>query len=151
MPAQYDSESLAQQLRAQAAGQRVLLARADRGRELLRQQLQEVAEVEQVAVYSQLDTVEIDSELTAQLRRGDVDYIALTSSNIARALVRLLDEKALARLRDGKVKLVTISPVTSAAVREMGLPVAAEATEYTTEGVIAALVHVSRDAVTAGP
>ena len=35
---------------------------------------------------------------------------------------------------------MTISPVTSAAVRELGLPVAAEATEYTTAGVVAALV-----------
>jgi uroporphyrinogen III methyltransferase/synthase len=149
VPAQYDSESLAQELRARAAGQRILLVRADRGRELLRQELGPVADVEQVAAYSQLDAVTIDADLAGQLRNGEIDYIALTSSNIARALVRLLDAEALARLRDGTVKLVTISPVTSAAVRDLGLPVAAGATEYTTEGVIAAIVDVAHPS--AGP
>ena len=82
-----------------------------------------------------------------ELKTGRVDYVTLTSSNIARALVRALDETALAVLRDGRVKLVTISPVTSAAVRELGLPVAAEAKEYTSAGVVAALIeHVSASA-----
>jgi uroporphyrinogen III methyltransferase/synthase len=89
-----------------------------------------------------VDAVDLDAETAAQLRRGEIDYVALTSSNIARALVRLLDAEAVERLRNGTVKLVSISPVTSAAVRELGLPVAAEAKEYTTAGVIAALVEV---------
>jgi uroporphyrinogen III methyltransferase/synthase len=139
MPAAFRSEELAEELYRRVAGQRVLLARADRGRELLRERLAEVAEVEQVAVYSQTDAVEIDAETADRVRRGDIDYVTLTSSNIARALVRLLDEAALARLRDGTVRLVSISPVTSGAVRDLGLPVASEATEYTTGGVIAAL------------
>jgi uroporphyrinogen-III synthase len=42
------------------------------------------------------------------------------------------------------VEFISISPVTSAALREVGLPVAAEATEYTAAGVVEALVrHVS--------
>src|SRR5262249_10171476 len=138
------------ELARRAAGQRVLLARADRGRELLRERLAEVAEVEQVAVYSQTDAIDLDPETADRIRRGDIEYVTLTSSNIARALVRLLDEAALARLRAGTVRLVSISPVTSTAVRELGLPVSAEATEYTTEGVIAALAadaaaHASRE------
>ena len=47
-------------------------------------------------------------------------------------------------MADGSVKLVTISPVTSAAVRECGFEPAAEATEYTTDGVIEALVKLSQ-------
>jgi uroporphyrinogen III methyltransferase/synthase len=74
-------------------------------------------------------------------KTGAVDYLTLTSSNIARALVRSLDESGLAALRDGRVRVVTISPVTSAAVRELGLPVAAEAREYTVSGVVAALLE----------
>jgi uroporphyrinogen III methyltransferase/synthase len=152
IPAQYDSESLAQELRWRVAGHRVLLARADRGRELLRQQLENVAKVEQIAVYSQVDVLELDAATRTQLQAGEIDYIVLTSSNIARALVRLVDDATRERLRAGTPKLVTISPVTSAAVRELGLPVAAEAEEYTSEGVIAVLVEVSRNLkVSAGP
>ena len=62
IPPVYDSESLASALKERAAGQRVLLARADRGRDVLREQLANVAEVEQIAVYSQVDAIEPGSE-----------------------------------------------------------------------------------------
>jgi uroporphyrinogen III methyltransferase/synthase len=151
MPGEYRSESLAVELRQRAAGQRLLLARADRGRELLRDELTQVAEVEQIAVYSQVDTIELDPTIAEQLRRGDVHYVTLTSSNIARSLAQLLDAETVARLRDGSVRIVTISPLTSAAVRELGFPVAAEATEYTSEGVIAALLTDCRLRLSADP
>jgi uroporphyrinogen III methyltransferase/synthase len=150
VPAEYRSESLAEALRERVRGQRVLLARADRGRELLRESLAQVAEVEQVAVYSQVDAPECGMRnaeygipnSTFRISHS-VDFITLTSSNIARSLVRGLGEEALAKIQEGKVKLVSISPVTSAAVRELGLPVAAEATEYTGPGVVAALVDLA--------
>jgi uroporphyrinogen III methyltransferase/synthase len=140
VPAEFRSESLAAALTERARGQRVLLARADRGRELLREELAAVAEVDQVAVYTQVDAVEADEEVLEALRAGRVDWVTLTSSNVARALVRALDATALEHVRSGRTRLASISPVTSAAVRELGLPVAAEAREHTTGGVIEALV-----------
>jgi uroporphyrinogen III methyltransferase / synthase len=151
IPGAFRSEDLAAALKERAAGQRVLLARADRGRDLLRQELAAVATVEQVAVYSQVDAVEASPEVLAQIQRGEIDYVTLTSSNIARALVQRLDAEARRRIESGAVRLVSISPVTSAAVREMGLPVAAEAAEYTTAGVIAALVALAGAASTQVP
>jgi uroporphyrinogen III methyltransferase/synthase len=139
MPDEFRSEALAAALKEQARGQRVLLARADRGRDLLREELASVARVEQVAVYSQVDALEPNAAVLDHLERGEVDWVTLTSSNIARALVRSLSPAALGHIRVGTTKLVTISPVTSEAVRELGLPVTAEAAEYTTAGVVAAL------------
>jgi uroporphyrinogen III methyltransferase/synthase len=144
VPPVYDSESLASVLTERAVGQPVLLARADRGRELLREQLARVAEVEQIAVYSQVDAIEPGGEGLEALRSGEIDFLTLTSSNIARALVRALDEESLQLLRSRAVRMVSISPVTSAAIRELGLPVAAEAREYTTEGVVQALLDLAR-------
>ncbi len=143
VPAEYRSEALAAALRERVAGQAVLLARADRGREVLREELARVARVEQVAVYSQVDAVDARSPVVDCLRRGEIDYVTLTSSNIARALVRALDDVCRRRLASGEVQLVSISPVTSAAVRELGLPVAAEATEYTVPGLVDALVRLA--------
>ena len=141
MPDEYRSEALAALLQEPARGGRVLLARADRGRDLLRHELAATAAaVEQVAVYSQVDAVEPDGAALAALRRGEVDLVALTSSNIARALARLLDADALRWIQSGRTRLVTISPGTSAAVRELGWPVAGEAAEFTASGVAAALV-----------
>jgi uroporphyrinogen III methyltransferase/synthase len=138
-PPEYRSESLAETLLPQVAGRRVLLARADRGREILREQLATVAEVEQLAVYSQVDRVAADQHVLALLRRGEIDFITLTSANIARAFGNLLDAECRRRLG----QIVTISPVTSTAVRELGLTVAAEATEYTAAGVVEAVVTLA--------
>ncbi len=144
VPAAFTSEALAAALKERAAGGRILLARADRGRDVLRQELAAVARVDQVAVYCQVDAVEAPGGVLERLHRGEIDFIALTSSNIARALLRGLDEPARRRVEAGAVRLISISPVTSAAVRDLGLPVAAEAAEYTTAGVVAALTALAR-------
>jgi uroporphyrinogen III methyltransferase/synthase len=144
VPAVFRSEELAAVLKEKVAGQHVLLARADRGRDVLPRALAEVANVEQVTVYCQADVVDLDPEALDGLRRGEIDYVTLTSPNIARALLASLDATCRARLESGAVQVVTISPVTSAAVRELGLPVAAEAAVYTAEGVVAALVQLAQ-------
>lgn len=141
VPAEYRSESLAAALKPAVAGSRVLLARADRGRELLRDELATVAQVNQVAVYSQVDAVATDSEAFDWVRRGEIDYVTLTSSNIARAFLRALDPICRRRIESGDVRLVSISPVTTAAVAEFGLPVYREATEYTSAGLVEAMLR----------
>lgn len=145
VPVRYQSEDLAAVLReAIAPGQCVLLARADRGREVLREQLAAHCHVEQVAVYSQADSVDLDSEVMGQLRCGEIDFITFTSANIARSLLSRLDEPCLGRIRQNQIKLVTISPITSAEVHARQLPVAAEAKTATVEGLLEVLVEYAK-------
>jgi uroporphyrinogen III methyltransferase/synthase len=142
IPDSYRSEELAATLLPLVAGQRVLLARADRGREILREELARVARVEQIAVYSQVDAIEADradSPALQALRRGEVDWITLTSPNIARALAAALDAEEVGWIERGRTRLASISPVTSAAVAELGWRVSSEATEYTASGVVRAI------------
>jgi uroporphyrinogen III methyltransferase/synthase len=148
VPPRFQSEDLAAALRPQLQpGQRVLLARADRGRELLREELASVCDVEQIAVYSQVDAVELNEDVLGHLRRGEIDFVTLTSANIARSLLSRLDATCRSRIEVGEVRLVTISSVTSAEVLRLGLPIAAEAHEATAEGLVAALLRL----VSAGP
>lgn len=142
VPSEYRSESLAASLAPQVAGQRVLLARADRGRDVLRDELTKVADVEQVAVYSQADAVEADAEVLGLLRRGEIDFITLTSSNIARGLIRLLDDQAKSHLGQ-EMQIISISPVTTAAVREMGFEVGAQAKKFTAEGIVEVMLALA--------
>jgi uroporphyrinogen III methyltransferase/synthase len=142
VPESFRSEELARTLQPLVAGQRVLLARADRGRDILRESLSAVASVEQLAVYSQKDVAEADPEIRRLLAEGHIDYVLITSSNIARSLSRMLDAPGREALTGNRVQVISISPVTSEAVRELGWPVAAEATVYTTEGVIDALLQL---------
>jgi uroporphyrinogen III methyltransferase / synthase len=144
VPATYQSEDLAAALLAQIQpGQRVLLARADRGRDVLRQQLAAHCTLEQIAVYSQADAVEFEESVMNALRRGEIEFVTLTSSNIAKALIGRLDATCRRRMEMGEIKLVTISSVTSETVREMGCTVAAEAAEATMEGVINAVIGLA--------
>jgi uroporphyrinogen III methyltransferase/synthase len=143
VPEEYRSESLAATLLPHVAECRVLLARADRGRELLFEELKAVGRVEQIAVYRQVDVREADPAILDELRRGEIDDVVLTSSNIARALAHVLDDESQARLRSGHIRVISISPVTSATIQELGWPVAVEANEFNVEGLVTALVEAS--------
>jgi uroporphyrinogen III methyltransferase/synthase len=147
IPQQFQSEELARALKERVAGQRVLLARADRGRDILREELARVASVEQIAVYSQTDIADVDARALGLLRRGEIDHVTVTSSSIARALARVLDDSCRRHVAAGRVKLVSISPVTSAVLKEEGLPVAREATAYTMAGMVDALMALAREPV----
>jgi uroporphyrinogen III methyltransferase/synthase len=144
VPTRYQSEDLAAALLAQIQpGQRVLLARADRGRELLREELSAKCTVDQIAVYSQVDAVDGGEEVLDALRRGEIEFVTLTSSNIARVLLSRLDATCKRRIETGEIKLVSISPVTSAEIVKMGFIVAAEAAEATTESMIDAMIKIA--------
>jgi uroporphyrinogen III methyltransferase/synthase len=143
VPEEFRSETLAEALREQVRGQRVLLARADRGRDVLREELARVAIVDQIAVYSQVDAPAANADILNYLRSGKVDYVSVTSSNVARVLIGLFDRETQQRIEQGSIQLISISPVTSAVIHELGLPVAAEAEEYTTEGVVQAMMRLA--------
>jgi uroporphyrinogen III methyltransferase / synthase len=144
VPAVYDSEHLAAALLPHVCGQRVLLARANRGRELLREELTRVAEVDQIAVYAQKDALTSGAEVLDAWRRGEIDFVTVTSANIARALAAALDAPCRARLHSGEVKLVSISGITSEAIRCLNLPVEAEAREATSAGIVDAIITLAR-------
>ena len=134
-PEQYRAEELAAMLRPEAPGRRFLLARASRGREVLPEELIAAgAEVEQIVVYSSSDVPQPDAEIAAALSTGQIDWITVTSSAIARSLVRMFGEALK------KSRLASISPITTGTLRGLGYEPAAEATEYTMQGVVEAVL-----------
>jgi uroporphyrinogen III methyltransferase/synthase len=139
VPDLFIAEGLVAVLRERVKGQRVLLVRANRGRDHLPNELSRVASVSQVTAYEQVDEVDAESPALAALRRGEIEFVTLSSSNVARGLLGTFDEHLKGRVMRGDVKLVCISPETGKAVRELGYPVAAEATVYTADGLIDAV------------
>ena len=128
---------MAAALIAAARGGRFLLARASRGREILGEQLAAAGgTVEQIVVYRSTDVTSPRGEVLQMLQAGRIDWITVTSAAIARSLVQLFG----ADLR--KARLVSISPVTSDVLRQMGYPPAVEAAQYTMEGVAEAITSV---------
>ena len=136
----HSSEGLVELLGPAVAGKRVLLARANRGKETLPIELAKVCTVESVVVYEQHDALDTESEAFAALRRGEIEFITLSSSNIARSLLRSFDETLRGRVMRGDVKLIAISGETAAAIREFDLPVDAVATVASGDGLIRAVI-----------
>jgi uroporphyrinogen III methyltransferase/synthase len=104
--------------------------------------LAKIAHVESIAVYSQVETVEPSHAVFDLLRRGEIDFVSFTSPNIARAFLGACDSTILGRFHRGETRIVTNGPRISGVVRERGLGVAAESTEPTSAGLIAALIDV---------
>jgi len=136
VPTEFHAEALADALSPLAAGRRFLLVRASRGREVLRERLQAAgAHVEQVVAYQSTDVARADPDVAARLAAGQIDWVTVTSSSIAVALARFFGDD----LR--RCRLASISPVTSSALRELGLAPAAEAREYTLLGLARAILE----------
>lgn len=134
-PAEYRAEALAEELIPRTNGQRVLLLRASRGREVLAEMLHSAgAKVSQVVVYESRDVEQPSSQVLAALQAGKVDWITVTSSAIARSLVRMFGDDLK------NAKLAAISPLTAEVLADAGYPASAVATEYTMKGVIEAMV-----------
>lgn len=142
LPPSFRAEALAETLAPVAREQRFLLVRASRGREVLAEQLRAAgAEVTQAVAYRSLDVQRPEGRIAEQLEGGQIDYITVTSSAIAQSVVRMFGDMLK------KTRLVSISPITSKTLNDLGWTPAAEAQVYTMEGVVDAIV---RDAAATG-
>jgi uroporphyrinogen III methyltransferase/synthase len=134
-PDTFSSEGLAEAFAAVPRGGRFLLVRADRGRDLLRQELSARGHtVDEVAAYRSVSVEPLDPETLAAVDRAGIDWITITSSAIAEAAVRVFGDR-LHRWR-----VASLSPITSATLARAGIRVEAEAAEATAAGLVAALV-----------
>jgi uroporphyrinogen III methyltransferase/synthase len=142
VPQAYRAESLADELRPHVAGKQILWAKANRGRDVLPHELTKAgATVEPLVVYRNADLPSLPPSELARLEKGELDWIALGSPSIAESLHTLCTEAARKQL-GGRTRLASISPVTTARAQQLGLRIAAEATEYTWDGLIDAIVEI---------
>ncbi len=136
VPQQFNAESLAQALVDEAAGQRFLLTGTNRGRPVLSDTLNQAgAHVDEIVVYGTVDVDEPNPEVAMALSCGEIHWITVTSSGTARSLVRLYGD-ALKSAR-----FASISPLTSAALRDLGYEPAAEASPHTSVALVEAILR----------
>jgi uroporphyrinogen-III synthase len=99
------------------------------------------------------DTVPAERLEVSAERIETADYITFTSGSSARQFVALMEaagprlpatvRRPLAERLAG-VRLCSIGPLTSDALRELGLHVAVEAAEHTAAGLVAAVAATAR-------
>lgn len=140
-PANANSESLAELMIRQRLDS-YLIVRADRGSDVLGKLLTKAGiTFEEVTAYQSRDIQSANPEVFALVESGQVEWITLTSSAIARSTIHLFGE-AICRAKEqnpSSCKLVSISPITSRAIQKAGFAVDAEAEKSDASGIVAAI------------
>ena len=95
--------------------------------------------VDDIAVYQTVAETEDPSGAGATLLEGGADWVTFTSSSTVEHFHTRFDLPKL-RKKFPQLRLASIGPETSKAVRALGLEPAIEAKEHTTDGLIAALL-----------
>lgn len=142
VPAEHVAEGVAAALQEKGvAGARVLLVRAEEARDVIPAELGRLgARVDVLPVYRTVEPEDLEQKAQEVFQRARPHWVTLTSASTVRHLLRAVPRQML----EG-VRIATIGPVTSAAVREAGLEVEAEASPYTAEGMVAAMVRREGD------
>jgi uroporphyrinogen-III synthase len=150
-PREYVAESVVSALHRRVKGKGVLLVRAKVARDVIPRELRNAgASVDVVEAYQTVVPEASQTRLRAVLASASKKphAITFTSSSTVKNFVGLLGIRgARAALRKltthHGVHSASIGPVTSATLREFGLPVDIEAKEYTISGLVAAIVRRS--------
>jgi uroporphyrinogen-III synthase len=141
VPEEYVAEAVVNKLRDKVKGRRVVLIRAKVARDVIPDELRKAgAEVDVVEAYETVvpekSRARLDALMKNKSRRPHV--VTFTSSSTAKNFAELLGKVKPSSLRD--IQFASIGPVTSATLRELQMPVAMEAREFTMGGLIRALV-----------
>lgn len=132
IPSEYVAEAIASGI-GEVAGKRILLPRAEIARKALAVALrQRGAIVDEVAAYRTLPPTP-DAQALEELRQG-VDAILFTSSSTVRNFIHMAGNDT------GTAVIACIGPITAQTARELGMAVDVVASEYTTDGLVRALV-----------
>lgn len=141
-PGEYRAEALLEGLLGMIArGSKVLLPRAAEARNVLPEGLiSEGIQVDVVPAYQTQPGGERYKQLLREvLTQGQVDYLTFTSSSAIKNFKALFNQEELDRLVD-RSRVACIGPVTAATAAAMGMRVDLVAREYTTDGLLDAII-----------
>jgi uroporphyrinogen III methyltransferase/synthase len=132
------------------SGQRVLLPRAEGGREALPDGLRAAgAQVDELTLYLSAPPAEPPADALALVRAGKIDAVTFASSSTVKNLASLLGDDFSA-LREATI--ACIGPSTAETAEALGLPPDVVATEHTVPGLVAALrAHLHSTAAERAP
>ncbi len=143
VPKEYVAESVVESLRDRIEGKRVLLARAKVARDVIPTELGDLgAKVDVVEAYETVVPASSRTRLRAVMKNSKQrpQVITFTSSSTVKNFAAMIPHARDARAYTSGVKMASIGPVTSATLRELGLPVDIEAKEFTIPGLVKAIV-----------
>lgn len=145
VPDEFKAEAVVTAIKATGPtkGLRVLLPRADIGREIIGEQLREAGAfvTDVVAYHTRLEESPRagDPDVYGLLLQGRIDVVTFASPSAVRSFAKIHGAEAAADLLKNTVVAV-IGPVTGDAARALGIPVTIEATTHTIPALADAIV-----------
>jgi uroporphyrinogen III methyltransferase/synthase len=150
IPDEFSAEAAADALLASGpmSGRRVLLPRADIGREVIAERLRSNGAVvtEVVAYRTVIEDAQRpgDPDIYGMLLNGQIHVATFTSPSAIRNFARIYGEDQVADLLKHTV-VATIGPVTADAVRELGVDVTVQPSTHTVPALVDAIAaHIGR-------
>jgi uroporphyrinogen III methyltransferase/synthase len=150
MPSEFRAEALMDALRTHGPlrGRRVLLPRADIGRDVLADELRHAgADVTDVVAYrttlAHADGTG-DRDIYRMLLDGKIDAVTFTSASTVRNFAQIHGQEQAADLLSGTV-VAAIGPVTAEAAQQLGIQTTVQPARYTIPDLVDALVEHFRE------
>jgi uroporphyrinogen-III synthase len=145
VPDEYVAEAVVKKLRDKISGKRVVLIRAKVARDVIPEELRAAgATVDVVEAYETVVPEKSRARLRALMKSARRPHVVtFTSSSTAKNFAELLgngDAGSASPIGLQDVQFASIGPVTSATLRELQMPAAIEAREFTMGGLIRAIV-----------
>jgi uroporphyrinogen-III synthase len=145
VPKEYVAESVVKSLKNKVRGKRVLLVRAKVARDVIPTELRKAgASVDVVEAYETVVPRSSRTRLRAALKNSKKrpHVVTFTSSSTVKNFVELLGVSRKSRRKSlAGIQMASIGPVTSATLKDLGLPVDIAAKEFTIPGLVAAIVR----------
>ncbi|TWT72993.1 uroporphyrinogen-III C-methyltransferase [Allorhodopirellula solitaria] len=138
IPDSFDAAGLVAALGASVQDERVLIVRASRGSSLLPDGLRAAgADVQEVVAYQNVDVQSARPDVSEMLRRGEIDWVTVTSSATAENLQRLFGDDL------DQCRFAAISPITAEVLAQQGRRVDAVAKTASMPGIVDAITAAS--------
>ncbi len=139
-PEEYRAEALADVI-GKVKGSRVLLARAEKARDILPKTLEaRGAQVTVATVYRTLKPRRLAAEVKERLMTGDIDVVTFTSSSTVEGFLQHFSAQERRRLFE-HTRAAAIGPITAATLRDHGVHATIRAKRYTIEALAKAIVQ----------
>lgn len=140
MPEKFQAEYIIEGLKGILhPGQKVLLPRADIGRPILVEGLEELGvNVTEVTAYRTVLGSRDNSILLEKLENKEIQVITFTSSSTVKNFIKLIKNNDIEKLLKG-ITIACIGPITANTAKEMGLNVDILADKYTIDGLVEAI------------
>ncbi|HEY1679054.1 MAG TPA: uroporphyrinogen-III synthase [Candidatus Sulfotelmatobacter sp.] len=142
VPREYVAESVVRSLQKKVKGKRVLLVRAKVARDVIPRELRRAgARVDVVEAYETVLPAASRSRLRSAFRSKSnrPHVVTFTSSSTAKNFASLLGNALRSPNVLEEVLFASIGPVTSATLRDLGLPIHISAAKYTIPGLVQAI------------